>query len=105
MDSSVQKVGIEVGAVDACVTTSAIAARLETEPPVRHARRRGMRIAVAQQTDEPRFSPYQQKPGHRTVRRVADGAAFNAHGGVFEYKRAMLVSVTVRARFPSRLVE
>jgi hypothetical protein len=101
----VKKDVAEVRAVDGDVTARAIAARLETEPPVRHARLRGMRIAVALQTDESRFSPYQQKPGHRTVRRVADGAAFNAHGGVFEYKRAMLVSVTVRARFPSRLVE
>jgi len=100
-DSSVQEVSIEVGAVDACVTTSAIAARLKTQTPVRNVGSEWIHVAL--QTKEALLAADQQHAIDASVRRVARGAAFHLYRRVLEDKRAPFLRVALGARFPSAL--
>ena len=100
-DSSMQEVDVEIGAVDARVTASAIAARLETQTPVRNVRSEWIHVAL--QTQQALLAANQEHAIDASVRCVARRAAFHLHGRVFEDKRTPLLGVTLRARLPSAL--
>src|ERR1700674_1687029 len=100
-DSSLQEVDIEVGAVNARMAASAIAARLETQTPVRNVG--GEWIHVALQTKQTLLAAHQEHSIHAAVRRVARRAAFHLHPRVLEHKGATLLGVTLRAGLPSAL--
>src|SRR4029079_6175620 len=95
----------EIRTMDGHVATGAISARLKAEAPVRHARLLGMRITMTLQADEARFPPREHEARRRPVRCMAHGASFDAHRGVLEDKRAVLLGGAVGARLPSRLIE
>ena len=100
-DSSLQKIDIKVGAVDAGVTAGAIAASLETQPPVWNVGCKWIDVALeAQQA----LLPARQKHSiHASVGRVARRAAFHLYGRVLEYKRPALLGMALGASLPSAL--
>src|SRR5436190_13460196 len=100
-DSSMQEVDVEIGAVDARVAAGAIAARLETQTPVRNVGREW--IYVALQTKQALLAANQQHAIDASVRRVARRAAFDLHRRVLEHKGSPLLGVTLGASLPSTL--
>ena len=96
-----QEVDVEIRPVNGGMATGAIAARLETQPAVRHVG--GERIHMALQAQKPGFTADQQHLVDAAVRRVARRAAFDFHGGVLEDKRPAFFDVALRAGFPAAL--
>jgi len=96
-----QEVDVEIGAVDAGVTASAIAARLKTQTSVRNVG--GKWIHVALQTQQALLAADQKHTIDASVRRVARRTAFYLHGRMLEDKWPALLGVTLRASFPSAL--
>ena len=96
-----QEVDVEIGAVDARMTASAIAARLETQTPVRNVGREWIHVAL--ETEQALFAADQEHAIDASVRRVARRTAFHFHGGVFEDKRTPLLGVTLGASLPAAL--
>ena len=98
-----QEVDVEIGAVDARMTASAIAARLETQAPVRNVGREWIHVAL--QTEQALLAANQEHAIDASVRCVARRAAFHLYGRVLEDKGSTLFGVALRARLPSALAK